>query len=363
MAKFSGYIGAYTEGAGKSSGIYYFSMDADAGLVEDLRLAAACRNPSYLAFSPSKEFLYAVNELDRYEENPGGGVSAYAVQKDGALQFLNAVGSGGAGPCHISVHGGGGFAAVSNYSGGVLSVVPIGGDGRLGDAVQVIPYRGTGPNRARQEKAHAHSFSFAPDFSNGFACDLGSDRVMLYRIDPGAREPLIPWERPFVSALPGHGPRHGVFHPGGKTAYVLNELESTVDVFSFSGASGGGDSAGPGFERVQNISSLPGEGGGESIAAALRIDAAGKFLYASNRGHDSIAVFRILPAGLLELADLVPSGGRHPRDIALDPGGNFLLALNKDSDNMVIFRIDRPAGLLKKEREYPVLSPTALVFG
>jgi 6-phosphogluconolactonase len=374
MAKFSGYIGAYTEGTGKSKGIYYFSMDADTGCIEDLRLAAESRNPAYLAFSPSKKFLYAVNELDRYEGGPGGAVSAYEAQKDGALKFLNQVGSGGKGPCHISVHGSGVFAVVANYAGGVLSVIPIGKDGRLGEATQLIRYRGTGPNAARQERAHAHSFTFTGDFSNGFACDLGSDKVLLYRVDPKAKEPLIPWERPFVAALPGYGPRHGVFHPKGKIAYVLNELESAVDVFSFSpgpsfgsssapaSGSSSGSSFGPSFERVQTLSSLPKGNKTESAAAALRISPEGKFLYASNRGHDSIAVFKVLPRGLLELAGLVPGGGKTPRDFALDPQGNFLLVLNQDSDSLVVFKINRRTGLLKKEREYPAFSAASILF-
>jgi 6-phosphogluconolactonase len=359
MAKFSGYIGAYTEDTGKSRGIYSFVMDADTGVFEDIRLAAEIKNPSYLALPPSGKFLYAVNELDKSGGKPFGAVSAFAVEKDRSLKFLNAKSSQGEGPCHISIHRSGAFAVVSNYSGGVLTVLPIGKDGRLGAASQVIQYQGAGPNKGRQEKAHAHSFTFAPDFSSGFACDLGSDKVMFYRFDPKARKPLV--SQGFAAALPGSGPRHGVFHPRGKTAYVLNELKSSIDVFALS-ESGGSEGEG-GFDRIQTISSLPKKGGGKgSIAAALRISPSAKFLYASNRGHDSISVFKISSAGLLEPADLVPSGGRHPRDFILDPQGNFLIALNKDSDNLVVFRINRRTGLLKKEREYAVLSPTALIF-
>jgi 6-phosphogluconolactonase len=361
MAKFSGYIGSYTEGTGKSKGIYSFTMDADSGIVGDIHLAAEIKNPSYLAFSPSRKFLYAVNELGGHEGKPRGAVSAFAVGEDQSLTFLNAKGSGGEGPCHISVHKSGAFVVVSNYSGGVLAVLSAGKDGRLGAAAQLIQYQGTGPNTGRQEKAHAHSFTFAPDFSMGFACDLGSDKVMLYNFDPKARKPLVPWGQPFAAALPGYGPRHGVFHPRGKIAYILNELKSAVDVFAVSGGGRSGGE-GPSFDRIQTISSLPGGRGKESIAAALRIGADGKFLYASNRGHDSIAVFKISSAGLLELAGVVPSGGRHPRDFILDPRGNFLIALNKDSDNMVIFKVARRTGLLKKEREYPALSPTSIVF-
>jgi 6-phosphogluconolactonase len=242
---------------------------------------------------------------------------------------------------------------VSNYSGGVLAALPIGKDGRLGNAAQIIQYQGAGPNKGRQERAHAHSFTFSPDFSTGFACDLGSDKVMLYHVDSKAKKPLVPWEQPYAAVLPGCGPRHGVFHPRGKIAYVLNELKSTVDVFAFSGDS---------CDRIQTVSSLPKKGGKNSIAAALRIGGDAKFLYASNRGHDSIAVFKIRPSGLLDPVDLVPSGGRHPRDFILTPRGNFLIALNKDSDNLVVFKIKGRSGLLKKEREYPALSPTALVI-
>jgi 6-phosphogluconolactonase len=407
MAKLSGYIGAYTEGTGKSTGIYYFSMDADTGVIEDIRPAVESKNPAYLAFSPSKQFLYAVNEVGTYEDTPYGAVSAYAVQEDGTLKLLNRVSSGGAGPCHISIHRDGGFAVVANYGGGVLAVLPIGKRGSLGNPAQIISYKGSGPNEKRQEQAHAHSFTFAPDFSNGFACDLGSDKIMLYRFDPKAKQPLVPWEEPFATALPGYGPRHGVFHPSGRYAYVLNELASAVDVFGYtggayadkvlpgaaksgktrsaalqsgaaksgkvqsgagkgnapSGKAGKGADSVPSFARLQTISTLPKRGGGgASIAAAVRIRPDGKFLYASNRGHDSIAVFKVLSGGLLEAADLVPSGGKHPRDFTLDPQGNFLLALNKDSDSLVIFKVNHRTGLLKKEREYPALSPTAIVF-
>jgi 6-phosphogluconolactonase len=377
MAKFSGYIGAYTEGTGKSAGIYFFSMNADTGIIEDMRLAAESVNPGYLAFSPSGKFLYAVNEVEEYGDKAGGAVSAYEVQKDGTLKLLNRVSSGGAGPCHISIHRGGGFAVVANYSGGVLAALPIRKTGSLGEPAQIIRYEGSGPDAERQEKAHAHSFTFAPDFSNGFACDLGSDKVMLYRFDPKAKEPLIPWQEPFAAAAPGQGPRHGVFHPSGRFAYVLNELKSTVDVFAYTGglASGAGkrgrsqgragkaETPSPSFTRLQTVPSLPKRGGREpSTAAAIRISPDGKFLYASNRGHDSITVFKVLPAGLVEPVDHVPTGGKHPRDFALSPQGNFLLALNKDSDNLVIFKVGRRTGLLKQEREYPALSPTALVF-
>ncbi|MDR1444827.1 MAG: lactonase family protein [Treponema sp.] len=367
MAKFSGYIGAYTEGGGKSTGIYYFSMNAVTGVIEDLRPAAESRNPSFLAFSPSREFLYAVNEVE-----DGGEVSAYALREDGTLKFLNRKSSKGAAPCHISIDGEGAWAVVSNYSSGVLAALPIGKKGSLGETVQVIQYEGSGPDTQRQNSAHAHSFTFAPDFSNGFACDLGSDRVMLYQVNPRSRKPLTPWAPPFAVVGPGSGPRHGVFHPSGRFIYILHELSSTVDVFAYTGGAAGrkekpGSAVsvppGPSLRHLQTISALPKRKTQEpSFAAAIRTGTGGKFLYTSNRGHDSITVFRILPGGFLEWVDAVGTGGKHPRDFILTPGGGFLAALNKDSDNLVIFRIDRRTGLPQKEREYPVLSPTAIVF-
>ncbi|MDR0670170.1 MAG: lactonase family protein [Treponema sp.] len=363
MAKFSGYIGTYTEGAAKSRGIYYFSMNAETGVIEDIHPAADEKNPSYLALSPSGEFLYAVNELDEHDGVPGGAVSAYAVRQDGSLKFLNRKASGGAGSCHIAIDRNGTFAVTANYSAGSLTVLPIGKRGSLREAVQLIRYKGSGPNKKRQERPHAHSFTFAPDFSGGFLCDLGADRLVLYRFDSRAKKPLIP--REIIPALAGYGPRHGVFHPSGRFAYVLHELRSAVDVFTVTDSGRGGKSKKPvpSFERLQTISTLPVRGNRKpSSAAAIRIAPEAKFLYTSNRGYDSIAAFKILPDGLLELADATDSGGEHPRDFIPDPGGNFLVVLNQNSDNMVIFRIDHRTGLLKKEREYAVPSPAAIVF-
>jgi 6-phosphogluconolactonase len=368
MAKLNGYIGTYSEGAGKSKGIYSFTMDGETGIIEEIALAAESKNPSYLALSPSKKFLYAVNEVGKYEDTPYGAVSAYAVQTDRSLKFLNRKSSEGAGPCHVVIHKGGAFVVAANYSSGVLTVLPVAKTGKLGNPVQSIQYEGTGPNEKRQERAHAHSFTFAPDFANGFACDLGSDKVMLYRFDPKAKQPLVPWKEPFVAALPGYGPRHGVFHPKGQFAYVLNELKSAVDVFAFADPGAGStakakSTAGPSFRWLQTIPTLPkGSGKVQSIGAAIRISPNGKFLYTSNRGHDSIAIFKVQPAGLLELVDTVPSGGKNPRDFTLDPEGNFLLVMNQNSDNMAVFKINRRTGLLKKEREYSVLSPTGIIF-
>ncbi|MDR1177025.1 MAG: lactonase family protein [Treponema sp.] len=356
----SGYIGTYTEGAGgRAKGIYSIEFNSETGVVEDIHLAAEAVNPGYLA--RRGKFFYAVNEVASYGKLPTGAVSAFAVEKDKSLRFLNYKTSGAAGPCHISLSRDGAWAIVANYSGGLLEVLPIGKDGRLGEPVQAIQFTGKGPNKVRQEKAHCHSFWFSPDYRYGFACDLGTDRIMAYRFDRKAKKPLSPAEPPFTSSAPGAGPRHGCFCPSGnhaaklsaQYAYFLNELDSTVDSFSYKAGV---------LTKTGTVSALPEGLKTESIAAAIRISGDGRFVYTSNRGHDSIAVFKADPAGKLSFRETVDSGGKHPRDFAIDPSGNFLIVLHKDSDNLVVFRINQKTGALKKEREYPVFSPTALLF-
>jgi 6-phosphogluconolactonase len=251
------------------------------------------------------------------------------------------------------IHRDGGYAVCANYSSGVLTALPIDKQGRLGNPAQVIQFKGTGPVKGRQEQAHAHSFTFDREFNNGFACDLGSDRLMAYHFDQKKSAPLVPWAEPFVSAKPGVGPRHGVFHPSGVFAYFLNELDSSVDALKYSG---------DGFEKLQSISALPKGSRKPSTAAAIRISPDGKFLYTSNRGHDSIAVFKVLRNGTLEFVEAVPSGGKNPRDFNLDKEGNFLLALNMDSNNLVVFKVNHKTGSLRKEREYAALSPVSVIF-
>ncbi|MDR2370865.1 MAG: lactonase family protein [Treponema sp.] len=352
----SGYIGTYTEGAGgKARGIYSFAMNA-AGLIEDFRLAAESVNPSWLVLSPGGKFLYAANETASYEGKGGsGGVSAFAVGADGGLSFLNGRRSGGKHPCHLAISREGNRLIASNYTSGVLSVFPLDEKGFLGGCMQTIRFTGGGPVRDRQEKSHAHSFMFDKDYRYGFACDLGSDRIMAYRFDGNAKLPLVPADPPFYPAKPGSGPRHGAFFPSGTFAYCLNELSSTVDVLRY-------DLEG-GFKKIQSISALPRiKKAAPSIAAAVRISGDGKFIYTSNRGRDTISLFKIKKSGILEFVESSGCGGKHPRDFIIDPEGNFLIVLNKDSDNLVIFGISRSTGRLKKVREYPVLSPVSIVF-
>ncbi|MDR0601495.1 MAG: lactonase family protein [Treponema sp.] len=360
MADYAGgYIGTYTEGAGgKARGIYSFVMNTATGVIEDFRLAAESVNPSWLVLSPGGKFLYAVNETASFEGKPGsGGISAFSAGEDGSLVFLNSRRSGGKHPCHLAVDREGGFLAAANYSSGTVSVFSLDERGFLGGCIQTIRLAGKGPVEARQEKAHAHSFLFDKDYRYGFVFDLGSDRIMAYRFERGAPLPLIPADPPFFRSAPGSGPRHGIFFPSGTFAYCLNELSSTVDVLRYD--------LGGCFKKIQSISALPPKkkaAGIQSTASAVRISCDGKFLYTSNRGHDSIGLFKMKKSGVLEFVEAFPSGGRHPRDFIMDPEGNFLAALNRDSDNVVIFGINRTTGRLRKLREYPALSPVSIIF-
>jgi 6-phosphogluconolactonase len=361
--KITGYIGTYTETTkqNRAKGIYAFSLDVEKGSIEDIRLVARSRNPSYLTVGPSKKYLYAVNELD--EERGNGQVSAFRRDlRTGNLELINQVASGGSNPCHVVVNDRETHAVISNYTSGTLAVIPIGPDGVLEKAVQVIAFTGSGPNADRQEGPHAHFFLFDRSFIRGFAFDLGTDRLMAYSFDPQVKEPLIPAvSQAGVSfgftVKPGAGPRHGVFDAAGTHGYILNELDSTVTMLNYNQLTGI-------FEEPHSISTLPGGCTGiDNIAAGIKITADGKFVYVSNRGHNSITVFkRNRMRGFLSFVDSISSGGKTPRDFSFDPAENFLLVCNQDSDNLVVFRINHAEGKLEKIFEYPVPVPVCVIF-
>ncbi|GHV77575.1 hypothetical protein AGMMS49942_23960 [Spirochaetia bacterium] len=352
----TGYIGTYTE-LGKqtgSKGIYAFTLDEEDGGLTDIRLAAESRNPSYLTIGPSKTLFLAVNELDESKGN--GLVSAFRRDpQSGNLELINQVSSEGSNPCHVALNEKETHAVVANYTGGSIAVLPIKKEGALGKAVQVIRFSGRGPNAERQEEPHAHFFLFNKTYDCGFAFDLGTDRLMAYTFDSGAAEPLSQAASPWLNSKPGAGPRHGVFDPTGTHWYVINELDSTVDVLRYYRATGN-------FEKLQNISALP-QDGSNSSAAAIKISGDGNFVYASIRGYNSITVFkRDTVRGLLSFVASVPSGGRTPRDFAVDPSGNFLLVCHQDSDSLGVFRIDRGSGKLTQVAEYTLPAPVCVIF-
>lgn len=341
-----GFIGTYTDGTlGRAKGIYSFTLSEN-GAVENLALVVECVNPAYLTLSPSKKRLYVVNETSE------GMVSAYNLE-DKNPRLLNQKPSNGASPCHIVINNTATHAFIANYQSGTLCALPLEPDGSLGDSAQLVRFTGSGPNKERQEGSHAHFFILDQSNTLGFACDLGADRLMAFRLlSNNVSAPLV--SLPPYRTRPGSGPRHGVFHPNGSMAYIAYELDSTVDTLRYDGQGG--------FECLQTLSTLPPTFQRPSTVAAIKLSPDAHHLYVSNRGYDSIAIYEINAGETLTLVDILPSGGKTPRDFAIDPSGNFLLACHQDSDNLVVFRIDRDTGLFTKAGEYPMPSGVCILL-
>jgi 6-phosphogluconolactonase len=333
------YVGTYT--SGKSVGIYLYRLDLGDGSLKHAGTTAGVSNPSYLTIDPARRRLYAVNEVEEFEGSPGGAVSAFEIEpKTGALRLLNQRRSMGAAPCYITVADSGRFVLVANYVGGNVAVLPVLKDGSLGEPTQVEQLKGSGPNRERQEAPHAHCILLDRANEHAYACDLGTDKVMVYRFDRRTGK-LTPNAQPSVSLKPGAGPRHMTFHPNGRVAYVLNELDATITAFTLDVQRGT-------LGELETVATLPADFKGANTSADIHVAPGGKFLYCSNRGHDSIATFRIDPGtGRLTLLGHTPTEGETPRNFVIDPTGAFLLAANQKSDTVVTFRIDPQTGALR----------------
>jgi 6-phosphogluconolactonase len=352
------FAGTYTNEKGSTSqGIYAFLWDADAGTLASLGLVAATINPSFLTLSPDRRHLYAVNEVDQYEGEKSGSVTAFSVKGHfGKLKRINTVSSGGGGPCKITVDHTGIAAFVANYDGGSAASFRVLHKGALSNAVSRFQYTGHGANPARQEAPHAHCTTVSPDNRYVLINDLGLDRISVYHLDAPTAQ-LTANDPPFYEALPGSGPRSFTFHSSGKWAYSLNEVANTVDALAWDLERGT-------LTRLQNISTLPEGFSGENTAAQVVVDAAGRFLYASNRGDDSVVVFSIDDQdGRLKTVQRVSCGGKTPRHFALDPGNQWLLVANQDSSNIVVFARNGRTGLLTPTgNSYPLSFPVCLVF-
>ncbi|HEV2234022.1 MAG TPA: lactonase family protein [Terriglobia bacterium] len=349
------YIGTYT--GPNSKGIYAYRFDPATGGLTSLGLAAETTNPSFLAVDPIRRFLYAVNEIGNYQGGNSGGVSAFSIDRaTGKLKLLNEVPSRGADPCFVSLDKSGKYVLVANYTGGSVAVFPVLKDGRLGEATAFDQHHGQSVNRERQLGPHAHMISVTPVNRFALAADLGLDELLVYRFDE-TRGALETNEPPFVKVHPGDGPRHFAFHPNGKFVYLISEMGGTVATFSY-------DEAGGVLTQLQRVSTLPKDFQGQNTAAEIAVHPSGKFLYASNRGHDSIAVFAIDPRkGTLTLIEHVSTQGKTPRNFAIDPTGSFLIAANQDSNNIVIFRIDPKTGRLTPTgKTVDLQSPACVTF-
>jgi len=350
------YIGTYTRSRGK--GIYTFRFQPATGKLTALSLAAETPSPSFLAVHPNRKFLYASNEHEG-EDLPGKNntVSAFAIDpKTGTLTFLNKVSCRGEGPAHIAVDPTGKALLAANYRSGSLALLSIQADGRLGEATGFAQHHGIGP-KPRQEGPHAHGAAFSPDNRFALVADRGLDQVLIYRFD-ASQGTLTPNDPPVFDATPGAGPRHLAFHPNGRILYELNEPGSTVTVLAY-GAAGGT------LSRLQEIATLPPGFTGTNSTAQLQTDRAGRFLYASNRGADNIAVFAIDPAkGTLTPVEHVSTQGKTPRDFSLDPTGGYLFAANQNSDTVVVFRVNAKTGRLTPDGRVVehVPEPTCVVF-
>ncbi len=332
------YIGTYTRG--ESEGIYVYRLDGSSGALTLVGTGPYVESPSFLASDREHRTLYAANETGEFGGKPGGAVSAFSIApENGALTFLNQQSSHGTSPCYVSVDKTGQFVLVANYGSGSVSVFPIQNNGQLGEATEFIQHVASDIEPEQRKAPHAHSIIPDPANRYAFAPDLGLDRIMSYQLDL-AQGKLKPNEQPWIQVKAGAGPRHFVFHPSCKYAYVINELDNTVIAFTYDEAHGR-------LRENQTISTLPEAFTGISYCADVHISPSGEFLYGSNRGHDSIVIFAVAgDTGKLTVVGHEPTQGKNPRNFAIDPTGTFLLAANQDTDTIVTFRMDRQTGEL-----------------
>ena len=351
------FFGTYT--GEKSRGIYVSRLNLASGALTTPQLAAETRNPSYLAIHPDATSLYAANEVSRFNGKDTGSVSAFAVDgTSGMLKPLNQQASGGDGPAHLIVDKNGRNVLVANYGGGSVAVLPIGADGGLKPASAVVQHTGSSVDPKRQTKPYAHSINLDPANRFAYAADLGLDKVLIYRFSPD-KGSLTTNDPPFAIVEPGSGPRHFAIHPDRPFAYVINEMPMTITAFTRNAESGA-------LAAVQTVSTLP---DGQSVqsgfsTADVQVHPSGKFLYGSNRGHDTIVSFSIdQQTGRLTSIEHRPTQGRTPRAFGIDPTGSYLLAANQRSDSVVVLRIDKETGrLTPTEHTVNVGSPVCVKF-
>jgi 6-phosphogluconolactonase len=337
------YFGTYTSG-GKSKGIYCYKLDLASGKLTEAGVTEGINNPSFLAIHPSGKYLYAVSEVSGANNKPGGAVSSFALdRKTGKLTPLNHQPSEGDGPCHVSVDKTGQCVLVANYNSGSVASLKVNSDGSLEKASSAIQHEGSSVVAKRQAAPHAHSFNVAPDNRFAFACDLGLDKVLIYKLDP-AKATLTPNDPAFVKTPAGGGPRHFAFHPGGRFAYVCNEITSAVTALAYDAAKGA-------LSEIQTITTLPEPTPGNSTAE-IQVHPSGKFVYCSNRGHNSLAIFTVdEKTGQLTAAGHQKTGGRTPRNFGIDPTGQYIIACNQATDNVAVFKVDQASGKLTQVGE------------
>ena len=344
------FVGTYTQGT-KSKGVYRYDLDLATGKLSGEMAAGTAVNPSFLAIAPNHKYLYAVDEIADFKGKSAGAITAFAIdQQTGKLTRLNQQTSGGAGPCHIVTDKAGKHVLVANYGGGSVSVIPIGPDGKLGEPTAFVQHSGTVFDKERQGGPHAHSINL--DAANKYAvvADLGLDKLFVYKFD-GAAGTLTPNDPPAMATAPRSGPRHFAFHPDGRHAYVINEINSTLSALNYDPEKGV-------LTMRQTLSTLPHPVDGNSTAEVV-VHPNGKFVYGSNRGYNSLAIFAINKQpkiarggrgkrgeGPLKAVGNQVLSVKTPRNFAIDPSGKYLLAAGQDSNNIVVYAVNPDTGAL-----------------
>lgn len=354
------YVGGYTTpdsaGQPRGDGILVFELASPAGKLRHIATVTGIENPSFLAFGPGERTLYAVRETSKELHGLPGAIFAFTRDAStGRLSPLNEQPSYGADPCHIGVDPAGRFLLLANYSSGSVAAIPLGPNGELGNAGQVLQHEGTGSPHPRQQGPHAHATVLDPTRRFALAVDLGLDRVFVYRIEDSTGM-LRAHDPPYTVVAAEAGPRHLAFAPDGESAYLVNELDSTLSACTW-------DSNAGALRVVQTVSTLPDGFHGVNFAAAVRVEPSGRFVYVSNRGHDSIALFE-REAGAITVTPRghTSCGGRTPRDFAIVTGGELLLVANQESHSVAAFTIDRQSGALSPTGVVtPTPTPTCIV--
>jgi 6-phosphogluconolactonase len=359
------YVGTYTPNGG---GIYLFRVDRASGAMTQIHVFDDVRNPTWLAVNPAQTHLYAVSEIDDYQGTRGGAVVSYAIDSETRLLTrLNAVSSGGTSPAYASVHPAGKFVFVGNYGGGSVAVLPVGADGALGQATDVRPSVGA-RHRAHaiddppgqfavsdHDSPHVHMVAADPNGQFVIANDAGLDLTLVWRFDAQAGR-LLPAEVPVVAALSGSAPRHFVFHPNAKVFYNLYEHDAKIAVYDYDAEKGG-------FKHKQLISALPSKFSGSNLSSEIVITADGRFLYVSNRLHNTIAIFAVEDDGQLRMISETWVHADYPRGLTIDPSGEFLYSCNQKGDSITSFRMSSAAGGLQFTGRFePVGSPAVMVM-
>ena len=348
------YVGTYTD-HGDSKGIYGYRFDSKTGKLTSLGLEAETDNPTFLALNPERGLLYAANEIVTFNGQPTGSVSAFAIDSaTGKLSLINQVSSKSPGPAYISLDRTEKFVLTANYPVGSVTVFPVLDNGGVGEASAFVQHTGSSVNTDRQTGPHGHAIELSPDNRFALAADLGTDQILIYPFDQ-SNGTLGPAH--IHKIAPGSGPRHLIFSADGKFVYLISEMAATVTFFSY-------DATGGNLTDLQTISTLPKHFSGKNTSAEIRLSASGQFLYASNRGPDNIAVFKVNKSkGTLTTVAFVPTGGKTPRNFTIDPSGTWLLAANQGSDNIVVFRIDHKTGWLNPTKETVQISaPVCVTF-